>query len=233
MSFLKHIGKHGDRKVAILFREVPDESHMCLVTYTETLNRHIHDPMMECVESAVGQQSTNLADALNRSYTKDGKIILQVLHSQGLIKKVQTEQVLVTPNTNTKIKLSELNEILNEMEKGEEAVKRLAELDASRGLQTPADVARRMRENNERLEEAKTKKKNTAPTAQQGALSDDALVNNLRSQAQRMENEANGLLAEAKRLMREADEMSGLPLTTQTTEQPAKSNRGRKAKVTT
>ena len=30
---IKHIGKHGDRKVAIVFREVPGETHMCLVIY--------------------------------------------------------------------------------------------------------------------------------------------------------------------------------------------------------
>ena len=28
---IKHIGKHGDRKVAIVFREVPGEEHMTLV----------------------------------------------------------------------------------------------------------------------------------------------------------------------------------------------------------
>ena len=29
MSFTRHVGKHGDRKVAIVFREVPGEAHMC------------------------------------------------------------------------------------------------------------------------------------------------------------------------------------------------------------
>ena len=37
MSFLRHVGRVGDRKVAILFREVPGEPHMSLVAYTETL----------------------------------------------------------------------------------------------------------------------------------------------------------------------------------------------------
>jgi predicted phosphodiesterase len=35
--------------------------------------------------------------------------------TQKLIKKVQTEQVLVTPNPQTKIKLSDLNKILDEI----------------------------------------------------------------------------------------------------------------------
>jgi hypothetical protein len=145
MSFLRHIGKHGDRKVAVVFREVPGESHMCLVTYTELLNQHIHDPIIQCIESDIGQNSENLADALNRSFTKDGRPILQVLHSEGQLKKVQTSLVVMTPAPNVKIKLDELNKILDEMKQGEQAVKKLAELDSSRGLQDPADVARRMR----------------------------------------------------------------------------------------
>lgn len=222
MSFLRHVGKIGDRKVAIIFREIPGESHMCLVTYTEILNQHIHDPLMHCIESDIGQNSENLADALNRSYTNDGKIILQVLHAEGLLKKVQTSQVIMTPNPNTKIKLDELNKILDEMQQGEAAVKRLAELDESRGLQSPADVARRMRGNDA-----------TAPTNipnVDGILGDSQLANNLRTQAQRMHNEAQGLMAEADRLLKEAASMEGIKPETKSTEK--KKGRSTKTKVT-
>ena len=78
MSFTRHVGKHGDRKVAVVFREVPGEAHMCLVTYTETINQHIHDPLIQCIERDIGQNSEHLADALNRTYTKDDKHSLQV-----------------------------------------------------------------------------------------------------------------------------------------------------------
>jgi hypothetical protein len=227
MSFIKHIGKHGDRKVAILYREVPNEPHMCLVTYTELLNRHVHDPMMQCIESAIGQTSTNLADALNRVHTNDGKYILQVLHREGLIKKVQTEQIVMTPNSQTKIKLSELNKILDEMEQGEAAVRKLAELDASLGMQTPQEIAKRMRDN---AEPANTPPKGIA--GGQDILGDTVLANNLRSQASRMEAEAKGLLAESQRLQQEANDLMGIPTTTQTTE-PVKRGRGRPAKVKT
>lgn len=193
MSFLRHIGKHGDRKVAVIFREVPGEPHMCLVTYTETLNQHIHDPMMKCIEGDIGQNSKNLADALNRSYTKDGRPILQVLHAEGQLKKVNTELVVMTPAPNAKIKLSELNTILDEMEQGEAAVKKLADMDKSLGLQDPQDVVRRMRgPQNEPVQ-------STGDT-----LGDVTLAKQRFEQAQRMEREAKGLLAEAQRLMSEA-----------------------------
>jgi len=205
MAFLRHVGKHGDRKVAVIFREVPGEPHMCLVTYTEVLNQHIHDPLVKCIESDIGQNSKNLADALNRSYTKDGKIILQVLHNEHQLKKVQTSQVVMTPAPNTVIRLDELNKMLDEMEQGEAAVKRMAELDKSRGLQDPADVARRMRN-----EQAQA----NVPTAPVGALNDSVLAKQRLEQAQRMEREAKGLLAEAQRLMEEAKSLdpSSIPV---------------------
>lgn len=192
MSFLRHVGKIGDRKVAIIFRQVPGEPHMALVTYTETLNRHIHDPMIKCIESDIGQNSKDLADALNRTHTADGKYMLQVLHQQKLIKKVQTEQVLVTPNPQTKIKLSDLNKILDEMEAGESAVKRLAEIDNL----APTDIAKQF--------------KGTAPSAPEGVLADNAIAKSLRDQAAKMELEAKGLLAESQRLQKEASDLDGV-----------------------
>jgi hypothetical protein len=221
MSFLRHVGKIGDRKVAIIFRQVPGEPHMALVTYTETLNRHIHDPMIKCIESEIGQNSKNLADALNRTHTQDGKYILQVLHAQKLIKKVQTEQVIVTPNPQTKIQLSELNKILDEMEAGENAVKRLAEIDEL----APTDIAKQFR--------------GSVPSAPEGVLADNAIANSLRQQAAKMESEAKGLLAESQRLHKEAAELDSVkPETTKKSkktvavipEAPVK-KRGRPAKA--
>lgn len=190
--FLRHVGKHGDRKVAVIFREVPGEPHMCLVTYPEVLNQHIHDPLMKCIESDIGQNSENLADALNRTHTKDGVIILQKLHSEGMLKKIRTETVVMTPAPNTKIKLDELNKILNEMKQGEEAVKKLAEMDKQMGMQDPAQVARRMRGDK------------APPAGSDEALSDAGIARNLRMQADRMNLEAKGLMAEADRLLKEA-----------------------------
>ena len=205
MSFLKHVGKHGDRKVAIIFREIPGEPHMCLVTYTETLNQHIHDPLIRCIESDIGQHSESLSDALNRTLGLDGRPILQVLHREGLLKKVNTENIIVTPNPQTKIKLNELNKILTEMKQGEDAVKRMADIDQSRGMQTPAEVARRQREQGTR--DAKVPQTQPLMASSNDALGDSALANNLRQQAARMAAEAKGLMAESENLLKQAAEM--------------------------
>ncbi|NDB83629.1 MAG: hypothetical protein EB127_13030 [Alphaproteobacteria bacterium] len=216
--FLRHIGRHGDRKVAIIFREVPGEPHMCLVTYPEVLNQHIHDPLMKCIESDIGQNSEDLALALNRTYTKDGAIILQKLHAEGMLKKIRTELVVMTPQPGVQIKLDELNKILDEMKQGEEAVKKLAEMDSSMGLQDPADVARRLRGD-----------KNKAPVAATGdALGDQAIASNLRQQAEKMDREAKGLLAEAARLLKEAASLDPVKASKETAPKAKKA----KSKVT-
>jgi hypothetical protein len=205
MSFTRHVGKHGDRKVAIVFREVPGEAHMCLVTYTETINQHVHDPLIKCIESDIGQNSEHLADALNRTYAKDGRPILQVLHLEGQLKKVQTSQIVMTPSPNQTIRLDELNKILDEMQQGESAVKRLQELDNSRGMQDPADVVRRMRGNKDATVNAPK-----GLQASGDALGDQAIAQNLRQQAAKMDAEAKGLMAEAQRLQKEAALLEGV-----------------------
>jgi len=231
MAFLRHVGKHGDRKVAVVFREVPGEPHMCLVVYTELLNRTVHDPLVKCIESEIGQNSKNLADALNRSYTTDGLIILQKLHAEGQLKKVQTELIVMTPTPGTQIKLSELNTILDEMERGEAAVQKLADMDSQMGMQDPVQVAKRMR--------GDVVPQDTVPpvaplTTSGDALGDNAIANNLRQQAMRMSAEAKGLLAEADRLLQEAntmDPVASAPVVS--TSATAKKSRGRQKKVLT
>lgn len=222
-NFTRHVGKHGDRKVAVVFREVPGEPHMALVVYTELLNQNIHDPLIKCIESDIGQHSQDLADALNRTHTRDGHIILQKLHAEGQLKKIQTEQVMMTPAPNTKIRLSDLNKILDEMQLGEDAVKRLAEIDGSRGIQDAATVARKMRG------ERPTESVGVQSTGD--ALGDTALATNLRQQAERMSNEAKGLLAEADRLLNEARSLDPTVVSTPKVANTSDKPRGRPKKV--
>jgi hypothetical protein len=207
---LKHIGRHGDRKVAILFREVPNEDHMCLVVYPETLPSHIHDSIMKTLESDVGQQATNLADALHRNLLPDGRAQLVALHQEGMIKKVPTNQIIVTPNATSSVKLDELNSIVREMETGEAALKRLQQLDASQGIVDPERKRQAEQEfKRRRLEQESRNRDLTQPPAvpAQGALDDHSLATNMLSQAKRMEAEAKGLLAEASRMKKEAQRM--------------------------
>ena len=204
---LKHIGKHNDRKVVILFHRVPGEDHMCLLVYSDLLPRLIHDEIMRSLESPPGQQAENLADALFRISMADGRNPLEVLHKEGFMKKVQTSQVIMTPTPASTIRLDELNNILSEMAKGDDAVKRMAEIDKSSGLQT------KKRDNTPARREVGEPVKPAAfvPPLQAGmneALSDEAIASQQLVQATRMKNEAKSLLAEAARLEGEAAQLA-------------------------
>ena len=228
---LKHIGRHGDRKVAILFREVPNEEHMCLVIYPDVLPTHIHDSIMKTLESAEGQSATQLADACHRKLLPDGRPQLEALHREGMIKKVPTNQVIVTPTSQSSVKLDELNRIVKEMEQGESALKRLQEIDESIGIVDPL-MKRKAEAEYKRMQERKSQ--DTAPpmikSDPNSALDDNAIATNMLAQAQRMEQEAQGLIAEASRMKKDAERM--YPRVQAPAALPKKRGRPNKSEVT-
>lgn len=210
MAFIKHVGKHGDRKVCILFRQVPGEEHMCLVIYPEVLPAHWQDSIQKALESETAQQSEELADALHRSFLPDGRAMLATLHQERMIKKLRTADVIVTPTTSASIRLDELNKMLNEMKMGEEAIKKLAENDASRGMVAP-EVKRKAEAEYKASQAAKGQNTpSMAPPLRagaDGALSDRDIAANMLAQAKSMEQNARAMIAEASRLKKEAEKM--------------------------
>ena len=224
---IKHIGKHGDRKVAIIFREVPGEEHMSLIIYPETLPISMHDAIMKVIESPAGQTAENLGDALFRTLFSDGRPMLQTLHSERMIKKVQAKQIVVTPNATSHVNLEEMNNIIRKMKLGNEAIKEMADLDAERGMTGKA--RRRDDYGREVGAPMPQRMQDVAGSDAARALDDTSLAADRMRQAQRMEAEARGLLAESARLKAEAEVMAGIVSPELTATAPKK--RGRKAKV--
>lgn len=227
-NFIKHIGKQGDRKVCVLYRQVPREDHMALVIYPEVLPAHWHDAIMKVLESPVGQQADELAEALHRSMLPDGRLILETLHHERMIKKVKTADILMTPKPNSSIRLDELNKMLNEMKQGQEAIDKMAKNDASRGLVDP--FTKRAAES-EFKESQKTKSKQIKEEADAATadvnpldkgLTDRDLASNMLTQARQMEAAAKEMVAEAARMKKEAEKMF-----------PAVSTKSAKAAATT
>lgn len=207
---IKHVGKHGNKKVVILYRTVPDDEHMCLVTYTETLPRLIHDEVMHCLESPIGQNAKEFSDALFRQTMADGNNALQSLHVNGFIKKVPANQVLVTPRQGSSVRLDELNDILKQMEQGEEAVKRLADIDNNRGMskKTRVPEAREVgAPNNSRANNQVQGNTSAEEYVANTILTDSDLAISRLAQAKTFKQQAEQLLAEAKRLEDEANKL--------------------------
>lgn len=194
---LKHIGRHGDRKIVVAYNTVPGEDHMCLVIYSDSLPTMVHDEVMKVVESSAGQSSKVLAEALHRNIMADGNNTLTTLHRGGWLKKVQTKQVIMTPNAKTSVRLDELNELIAKLEAGGDAAKKMADIDNNRGY---ADPEKRSRDVGE---PTKTQQKSVNTNTTE-VLSDQDLAQQRLDQAMRMEAEAKSLLAEAKRLKEEA-----------------------------
>jgi len=234
MAFMKHVGKHGDRKVCILFRQVPGEDHMCLVIYPDTLHAHWQDSIQKALESDVAQQSEELADALHRAYLPDGRPVLETLHQERMIKKLRTSDIIVTPTPDAKIRLDELNKMLNEMKQGEAAIKKMAENDASRGMVAP-EVKRKAEAEYKAGKAAKQDSVFTPPAlkaGQDGALSDRDIAANMLAQAKAMEISARSMVAEAARMKKDAERMDptvtarAVAPVTESAETPKKRTRG-------
>ena len=225
---IKHVGRHNNKRVVIAYRQVPDEDHMCLVIYSETLPMRIHDEVLKVLESDIGQQANDFSDALFRHTMADGVNCLNAIHRGGLLSKVPTNQVIVTPTSASSVRLDELNTLLNEIAKGEAATEKLAKADAGqrwegRELGEPAKVA----------ESVNT---TSASVNTDGVLTDEAIANQRIAQANKMEAEAKSLLAEAKRLKEEANtlapKVTKAKVTKATTTTPAKKINARKPTTT-
>jgi hypothetical protein len=204
MQMLKHVGKHNGKRIVIVYRQIPGDEHMCLILYSDSLPQNMHDDVMSCLESAVGQNAEELADPLFRVTTKDGRNCLETLHREGMLKKINTTQVIVTPNAKSSVRLDELNNILNEMKQGEDAIKRLADLDSSAGMQTKREGREVGVSPASRTQVAEI---NTSATIGD-VLTDEQLAAQRVAQAAKMKLEAQQLLAEAARLESEASTLT-------------------------
>ena len=213
---IKHVGKHNQKRVAIVYRTVPDEDHMALVAYADSMPSMVHDEVMKVIESAIGQNAKELADALFRTTLADGTNCLTTLHKGGWLKKVPCNQVIVTPTSKSTCRLDELNNLLKKIEEGGDAAAALADLDANRGMKGV------LQEGRELGQPASDLTRTTAGSVSGDVLTDDVLSQQRLDQATKMEADAKSLLAEAKRLKQEATQLS----------QPKAKNVGKTKKAT-
>tara|TARA_B100001248_G_scaffold262535_1_gene259225 strand:+ start:8149 stop:8730 length:582 start_codon:yes stop_codon:yes gene_type:complete len=190
MKAIKHVGRliNTDKRIVVVFRNVPGEPQNCLVTDTEALPDWIHDGLINAVESIEAQSTGELYDYLSRSMFSDGSIMLDSLHTRGLLQKQKTENVMMTPNANTTIRLDQLNEMI-ESAKSENKVAQSV------------------------LKEPVTGETGEAPASAQadGVLDDKALADQKLAQAKGFETEAARLREEAYELAPDLKPRRGRP----------------------
>jgi hypothetical protein len=190
MADIKHVGRINStgRKCIVVFRTLPGDAFNALVAPTEFLSDSYHDALINFVESSAGQDAYELGEALARALFPDGNKMLDALHLTGRLVKVPTDQIDMVPNPSTRVKLSELNQIIAEQ----------------RGVSVQ-DLPVKPAAGKETLDAAKKEavqteiKEATAP----------AVVENLspEDQAKKFRSEADRLSKEAAALRRQAEEL--------------------------
>lgn len=185
---IKHTGKmkNTGNRVAVVFRTVPGESDQCLVVDSATLPDMYHDSLMTAIESDQAQESFELGEYMFRSRFPDGRNMLETMQKTGRLRKVATSDVLMTPNPNASVALSELNQLIAEQ-------KNVA-VDQLYTFVSGAPQA------GQPVDEVPAQTTTDAPVANDGALTDQDLAKSYRSQA-------DAMYKEAARLRREADEL--------------------------
>ena len=191
MPDLKHVGRltTNNRKLIVAYKTIPNDPNNALVVHTESLDADMHDSLMKLVESASGQESVELADAMARTRIPDGRIMLAAFHTTGKLTKVPTNIVEMTPNNKTAVLLSDVNQAI-----ADARGITIEELSLANGgaatTQTNADQEQPM----------STLPSDEPVSSNEQVLDDDQLAASYRSQA-------DAMFKEAKRLREMAEEL--------------------------
>lgn len=187
---IKHIGRmaKNQRKVIVAYKIVPNEPDQCIVVTTENLMADEHDTLIKLVESAAGQDADDLATVMARTPLPDGRNMLAAFHTTGKMVKVPTNTVEMTPTTQSKIMLSELNELIAQQRGVTVADLAIGGNKAPKTEQSPS------------VEETVEAVVKPLQAPVDSVLTDDDLARQYRSQADRLSKEAAELRRQAEEL---------------------------------
>lgn len=118
MANINHVGrlKTNKRRLVVPYRTIPNDPYSCLVIFIDTLNSDEHDSLMRLVESSSGQQSSELAEVMDRTFLSDGRKMLLGFYKTGKLQKIATADVEMVPNINSVIGLDQLNQLIAEQQ---------------------------------------------------------------------------------------------------------------------
>jgi Zn-finger nucleic acid-binding protein len=181
---VKHVGQLSNgSKVLVAMRTLPGEPTNALVIPTAALKQTYHDELDSLVMKDESQQAYEFATILNVRKFSDGSTMLPSLHSKGLMKKVSTSEITMTPATtkDSWLQLDELNKIIAE-QRGVGIDELALTANGEPGKTAPIATA------------------NEEP-AKDGILSDEDLATQYRAQADQ-------LYKEVQNLRKQADDLS-------------------------
>jgi hypothetical protein len=116
MKPIKHIGKlkNTGSKILVVFRTLPGESNMALIVQANNLPDAYHDSIMTLVESDSAQEAFEFGEIMHVRMFPDGKPMLRGLQAENRLQKVPTDNVIMTPTTDSSVQLDQLNLLIAE-----------------------------------------------------------------------------------------------------------------------
>lgn len=182
-QFIKHVGVNGSqKKVVVVFREVPNDPDSALVIPTDALPQLYHDDLIKAIESTNCQASMDPSEYLFRQVFHDGTNMLNTIHQRGWMVKVPTKSVAMTPRPGVTINLVDLNRELKQLS-NEQA--------ASSGATRSSDIA---------TNAPTPQRQSPQPQNTPGVIDDVQLAAKYRAQANSFEAEVIRLREEAEKL---------------------------------
>lgn len=205
MANIKHVGriKSTGRKCLVVFRTLPGDAFNSLVIPTESLPADYHDSLINLVESNAGQNAFEFAEVLARGLFTDGSTMLPSLHVKGLMTKVPTDQVEMTPNNLATVLLSELNQMIAEQQ-GVSVQDLAIKEDPNKNVEiqeiaSATDISPPAGNTDPLMDQGRTTSASVNESLQ--PLTDEALAKKYRSDADRLAKEAAQLRRMAEELV--------------------------------
>lgn len=139
----KHLGvmKNTGVRIAVVFREMPDDAEHCLVAEIDRMPDKYHDAMYELINSTAAQKVNDLYEVLHKRNFPDGNNALAGLHSNKLMRKVPVDEVEMTVQPHAKVPLRMINDQIRANQPGGTPV---TEEKPEPVATNPADEARRL-----------------------------------------------------------------------------------------
>jgi len=197
----KHIGQIANtgRRCVVVFREIYDDKgnviddKHCLVFETDTLPDAEHQDLMKIIESEPAQSASELYNVLARTRLGSGIIALNWLVSSQRLRKFPTNNVMLTPDSNTVIGLDKINKIVKMQQSG------ASQQDIETVLQDDTDLPPRQINQvvNDVDDSVVVPDTATPETGGEGVLDDAAIATNYIAQAESFEAQAKELREQA------------------------------------
>lgn len=206
MPSLKHVGRvrNTGRRCVIVFREIYDEAghvideNNCLVFETESLPSAEHQELMRIIESEAAQATGDVFHVLGRERLGNSSLALNWLVDTARLRKFPTDNVDLTPDAKTVIRLDTINKIVKMQNAG------ATEADIANFLRKESDLSSAVADDMSKdMAKPVTEEPNGSAALQSGTdgvLDDAALAAGYISQARVFEQQAKDLRVQAKAL---------------------------------